>query len=50
MNGNDHLWLIAQERARREYEEELGCWEDADKYERQDLVFDAYMKIKEETK
>lgn len=42
------LWSIAQEQAKREYEKECGSWEDADKYEREDWVFSAYLKLKEE--
>lgn len=40
------LWEIARKQAIKEYEEEGGCWEDADKYEREDLVFSTYMKLK----
>jgi hypothetical protein len=43
---DERLWEIAREQAIKEYEEEGGCWEDADKYEREDLVFSAYMKLK----
>jgi hypothetical protein len=42
------LWKAAQEQAKREYEEEYGCWEDAEKSEREDWVFSVYMKLKEE--
>ena len=41
------LWEAAQEQAKSEYEKEYGCWEDADKYEREDWVFSRYMKLKE---
>ena len=41
------LWDMAQEQAIKEYEEDYGSWEDADKYEREDYVFSAYMKLKE---
>ena len=41
------LWDIAHEQAVKEYEEEYGSWEDADKYEREDCVFAVYMKLKE---
>ena len=44
------LWTKAQEQARQEYEEIEGDWEEADKYEKQDWVFSAYMKLKEEAK
>lgn len=43
---NEKLWKEAQKQAKRTYEKEYGCWEDADKYERQDLVFSEYMKLK----
>ena len=44
------LWEIAQEQAIKEYEEEYGeCWYDVDKYEREDIVFSIYMKIKSTT-
>ena len=43
---DEKLWEMARQRAIKEYEEEGECWEDADKYERQDLVFSAYMKLK----
>lgn len=42
------LWELAQKQAIKEYEKEYGSWEDADKHERQDLVFNAYMKLKNE--
>jgi hypothetical protein len=44
------LWEKAQKKAKKEYEKHYGDWEDADKYERQDLVFSEYMKLKEATK
>ena len=44
------LWDMAQEQAIKEYEEECGSWEDADKYEREDWVFSAYIKLKEKFK
>jgi hypothetical protein len=37
---------MAQEQAAKEYEKSHGCWEDADKYEREDWVFSTYMKLK----
>ena len=43
------LWEKARAQAIKDYEEENGeCWEDADKYEREDYVFGAYMKLKME--
>lgn len=42
------LWGLAQEQAKKEYEKECGNWEDADKYEREDWVFSAYIKLREE--
>ena len=47
---DEELWTKAQEQARQEYEETEGDWEEADKYEKQDWVFSAYMKLKEEAK
>ena len=47
---DEEFWQIAQKNAQIEYEKECDCWEDADKYERQDLVFSEYMKLKEVTK
>lgn len=44
------LWAMAQEQAIKEYEEEYGSWENADKYEREDCVFSRYMKLKENYK
>ena len=41
------LWKKAQHQAKIEYEKEYGSWESADKYEREDWVFSAYMKLKE---
>ena len=43
----EELWTMAQKQAIKEYEEDYGSWEDADKYEREDWVFSAYMKLKE---
>jgi hypothetical protein len=43
---DDKLWELAQKQAAKEYEEKCGSWEDADKYEREDWVFSAYMKLK----
>lgn len=40
------LWEMARYQAIKEYEEEFGDWEDADKYEREDLVFRAFVKLK----
>lgn len=37
------LWEKAQKKAQKEYD---GDWEGADKYEREDLVFSAYMELK----
>lgn len=45
---DEKLWEMAREQAIKNYEEEYGCWEDADKYEREDWVFSAYMRLKEE--
>ena len=45
--SDQELWKLAQEQAIKEYEEGYGNWEDADKYEREDWVFSAYMKLKE---
>ena len=47
---DEKLWRIAQEQAKNKYESEYGDWEEADKYERQDIVFSEYMKLKETTK
>ena len=47
MRIKDQLWKMAQERAKRTYEEEYGSWEDADRYEREDWVFSEYVKLKE---
>jgi hypothetical protein len=43
---DNKLWELAQKQAKKEYEEENGSWDDADKYEREDWVFSAYMKLK----
>ena len=47
---NRELWVKAQELVREVYEEEygVGSWSEADKYEREDWVFSAYLKLKEE--
>ena len=45
--SDQELWKLAQEQAIKEYEEEYGSWDNADKYEREDCVFSAYMKLKE---
>ena len=44
------IWEQAQVIAKENYEEEWGegSWEDADKYEREDWVFDIYNKLAEE--
>lgn len=42
------LWEIARFRAKKEYEENYGDWEEADKYEREDYVWSAYKEIKAE--
>ena len=47
---DEKLWKMAREQTIKDYEEECGCWEDADKYEREDWVFSAYMKLKEESR
>lgn len=39
------LWGLAQQQAIKEYEENFGSWEDADKYEREDYVWGAYEKL-----
>ena len=39
------LYELAQQKAIEKYE---GDWEDADKYEREDLVFSEYLKLKTE--
>lgn len=44
------LWIKAQEIAKRQYEAEIGCWEDADKYEREDYCMAAYENLKNSTK
>lgn len=44
------LWEIAQKQAQKEYEKEYGCWDEADKDERADWVFSAYMKLKDNAK
>ena len=33
---DEKLWEMAQEIAKKEYEEEYGSWDDADKLERED--------------
>ena len=42
------LWKMAREQAIEEYEKEHGHWENASKYTREDWVFSAYVKLKEE--
>ena len=44
------LWEQAQQKAQQEYEEEFGegSWEEVDKCEREDYVFDAYEELKGE--
>ena len=44
------LWEQAQHIAKERYEEDTteGAWEEADKYEREDYVFAAYMELKGE--
>jgi hypothetical protein len=39
------IYELAQQKAIAKYE---GDWEDADKYEREDLVFSEYIKLKTE--
>lgn len=46
---DEKLWKVAQKKAKKEYEEECGCWEEADKYEREDWVFSRYIQLKEST-
>lgn len=46
MNDKE-LWKLAQQKAKEEYEENWGSWEEADKYEREDFVWAAYEKLKE---
>jgi hypothetical protein len=43
----NELWKQAQKLAEENYEKEFGActWDDADKYEREDFVFDAYEKL-----
>lgn len=48
MMTDDKLWELAQEQAKKEYEEECGSWEDADKEERSDWVFSIYTRLKAE--
>ena len=45
-------WKQAQKLAIEEYEEEYGggSWEEADKYEKEDYVWDAYEKIENKQK
>ena len=47
---DEKLWEMAREQAIKDYEKEHGSWEEADKYEREDWVFSAYMKLKEESR
>jgi hypothetical protein len=47
MMTDNELWELARKQAIKEYEEECGSWEEADKYEKEDWVFNAYMKLKE---
>lgn len=47
---DEKLWKAAQKQAKKEYEEEYGDWEEADKYEREDWVFSRYMQLKDNTK
>ena len=42
------LWEMAREQAIKEYEKEHGRWENASKYTREDWVFSAYVKLKDE--
>lgn len=45
VNEYEQVMNLAKER----YEEENGCsWEEADKYEREDYVWAAYMEVKGE--
>lgn len=43
-----NLWNKACDQAKSEYEKEFGSWKDADKYEKQDLVFSKYIQLKSE--
>lgn len=40
------LWEKARKQAIKNYEEAGDCWEDADKYEREDWVWSAYLELK----
>lgn len=44
--SDKELWEMAQEQAIKEYEEECGPWEDADKYEKEDWIFSTYINLK----
>jgi hypothetical protein len=46
--SDEKFWQEAQQKAKDEYEKEYGCWEDAEKSEREDLVFSAYIQLKED--
>lgn len=48
--SDKELWGIAQKQAIKEYEEECGPWEYANKYERENWVFGIYMDLKEQFK
>lgn len=44
------IWIQAQQQGMKDYEEEYGegSWEEADKYAREDYVWGAYTKIKDQ--
>lgn len=48
--SDKQLWEKAQKKAQKEYEKHYGDWKDADKYERQDLVFSEYIKLRDKQK
>jgi hypothetical protein len=43
---DEKLWEMAREQAIKEYEEEEGSWEEADKDEKEDWVFSTYIRLK----
>lgn len=44
---DEKLWEAAQEIAKKEYEEEYGSWDDADKLEREDWAYSIYARLTE---
>ena len=48
MLDKQSLWNIARERAIEDYESCGGSWEDADKYEREDMVYCEFEKLLKE--